>query len=100
MYEVNHIANLANASVINKFHEMKIPGKIGPLAYSPNYPINSDPKNIWQLKTRRLDGALLVRRLSMGRIPDCGNELLEEQGIAPTIEPGDMDLLRSANQIS
>jgi len=47
MYEVNHIANLANASVINKFHEMKIPGKIGPsFAYSPNYPINSDPKNI------------------------------------------------------
>ncbi|HBH5801924.1 TPA: glycoside hydrolase family 1 protein, partial [Enterococcus faecium] len=47
MYEVNHIANLANASVINTFHEMEIPGKIGPsFAYTPNYPINSDPKNI------------------------------------------------------
>lgn len=27
MYEVNHIANLANASVINKFHELEMPGK-------------------------------------------------------------------------
>ncbi|MDG3374850.1 glycoside hydrolase family 1 protein, partial [Vibrio parahaemolyticus] len=39
MYAVNHIANLANASVINKFHELKMPGKIGPsFAYTPNYP--------------------------------------------------------------
>lgn len=47
MYEVNHIANLANASVINKFHELEMPGKIGPsFAYTPNYPIDSNPENV------------------------------------------------------
>ncbi|MDU7039245.1 MAG: glycoside hydrolase family 1 protein, partial [Lactococcus lactis] len=37
-YQVNHIANLANAAVINKFHELEMDGQIGPsFAYTPQY---------------------------------------------------------------
>ncbi|MBC8931222.1 glycoside hydrolase family 1 protein, partial [Escherichia coli] len=47
MYAVNHIANLANASVIKAFHEIVPDGKIGPsFAYTPHYPIDTDPKNV------------------------------------------------------
>ena len=46
-YNVNHIANLVNAKVIQKFRELEMPGMIGPsFAYTPQYSIDSDPKNI------------------------------------------------------
>ena len=55
MYEVNHIANLANASVINKYHELEIPGKIGPsFAYTPNYQSTVILKMFWQPKMQKI----------------------------------------------
>ena len=45
MYEANHIANLANAAVINAFHELEMPGKIG-LAYTPVYAVDAHPANV------------------------------------------------------
>ena len=46
-YQVNHHANLANASVIKEFHKYIPDGKIGPsFAYSPSYPATSSPKDI------------------------------------------------------
>ena len=98
MYEVNHIANLANASVINTFHEMEIPGKIGPsFAYTPNYPINSDPKNILAAENAEdLMAHYWMDVYLWGEYPIAAMNFLKEQGIAPTIEPGDMELLRSA----
>ncbi|WP_282920740.1 glycoside hydrolase family 1 protein [Ignavigranum ruoffiae] len=47
MYQANHIANLANASVISLFHEMVPDGKIGPsFAYSPAYALDCNPQNV------------------------------------------------------
>ena len=46
-YHANHIANLVNASIIKKFHELEMPGQIGPsFAYTPSYSLNSLPKNV------------------------------------------------------
>ena len=46
-YQVNHIANLTNAAVINKFHELEMDGQIGPsFAYTPQYAKDSDPLNV------------------------------------------------------
>lgn len=46
MYLANHHANLANAAVIKRFREMKMPGMIGPsFAYGPAYAYDSDPLN-------------------------------------------------------
>lgn len=98
MYEANHIANLANAAVIKCFHELGLPGKIGPsFAYTPNYPLNSDPKNV--LAAENAEELLAHFWLDVylwGEYPLAALSYLKEQGIAPTIAPGDMDLLRSA----
>jgi 6-phospho-beta-glucosidase len=46
-YQVNHRANLANASAIKEFRKYVPDGKIGPsFAYSPAYPSSSNPKDI------------------------------------------------------
>lgn len=98
MYAVNHIAFLANATVINKFHEMNMPGKIGPsFAYTPNYSIDSNPKNVLAAE----DAEDLMANYWMdvymwGKYPIAARNYLLEQGWAPEIEEGDQELLESA----
>lgn len=98
MYEANHIANLANASVINKFHELGITGKIGPsFAYTPNYPRDCDPANV--LAAENAEDLLSYFWMDVylwGRYPQSTLKFLEENGWAPTIKQGDLELLRSA----
>lgn len=98
MYQANHIANLANASVINKFHEMQMPGKIGPsFAYTPNYAIDSNPENVLAAENAEdLMAHYWMDVYAWGEYPIAIIKFLEKQGIAPTIEDGDMELLRSA----
>ena len=98
MYQANHIANLANASVINKFHEMQMPGKIGPsFAYTPNYAIDSNPENVLAAENAEdLMAHYWMDVYAWGEYPIAIMKFLEKQGIAPTIEPGDMELLCSA----
>lgn len=98
MYAANHIANLANASVINKFHEMKMPGKIGPsFAYSPNYAFDSDPKNVLAAENAEdLMAHWWMDIYAWGQYPIAMFDLLQKRGVAPTIESGDMELLQSA----
>ncbi|SJZ40696.1 6-phospho-beta-glucosidase [Pilibacter termitis] len=97
-YEVNHIANLVNATVINTFHEMKMDGKIGPsFAYSPQYALDSNPKNI--LAAENAEDALSHFWMDVylyGEYPIAIFNRLKEQGIAPTFEEGDAELLKSA----
>ncbi|MTD37549.1 family 1 glycosylhydrolase [Erwinia sp. CPCC 100877] len=98
MYQANHIANLANAAVINKFHELNMPGKIGPsFAYSPNYAIDSNPKNVLAAENAEdLLANFWMDIYLQGRYPLAALRYLEEKGWAPQIEPEDMVLLRSA----
>ncbi|MEQ7215640.1 glycoside hydrolase family 1 protein [Enterococcus asini] len=98
MYQANHIANLANASVINKFHEMQMPGKIGPsFAYTPNYAIDSNPENVLAAENAEdLMAHYWMDVYAWGEYPIAIMKFFEKQGIAPTIEPGDMELLCSA----
>ena len=98
MYEVNHIANLANASVINKFHELEMPGKIGPsFAYTPNYPIDSNPENVLAAENAEdLMANYWMDVYMWGKYPIAAMRFLEEKGWAPTIEAGDAELLESA----
>ncbi|GJM74026.1 hypothetical protein HMSSN036_62420 [Paenibacillus macerans] len=81
MYEVNHIANLANATVIRSFREIVPGGLIGPsFAYKPYYPVNSAPANIFGLRKQRgaeqllLDGHLRVGTLPGRRLGVPGGE--------------------------
>lgn len=98
MYHANHMANLANAAVINKFHELEMPGKIGPsFAYSPNYAIDSNPQNVLAAENAEdLLANFWMDIYMQGRYPLAALRYLEEKGWAPEIEPGDMALLASA----
>ncbi|WP_206912436.1 beta-glucosidase [Enterococcus sp. DIV0840] len=95
MYQANHYANLANASVIKKFHELDMPGAIGPsFAYSPNYSLNSDPKNILAAEdSEDLNAHFWMDVYLFGKYPIAAFKMLKEQGLAPIIEAGDEELL-------
>ncbi|MDR2832348.1 MAG: glycoside hydrolase family 1 protein [Streptococcaceae bacterium] len=97
-YQVNHHANLANATVINLFHEMNMPGMIGPsFAYGPNYSLDSNPLNVMAAENSEdLNAHFWMDVYAYGEYPIMAMKYLEENGIAPEILPGDMDLLRSA----
>lgn len=95
MYQANHYANLANASVIKKFHELNMPGSIGPsFAYGPNYSLNSDPKNILAAEdSEDLNAHFWMDVYLFGKYPISALKMLKKQGLAPTIENGDEELL-------
>ncbi|MGO2400800.1 MAG: glycoside hydrolase family 1 protein, partial [Pseudolactococcus laudensis] len=97
-YQVNHHANLANAAVINKFHEMGIDGKIGPsFAYTPQYAIDSNPLNVLAAENAEELGAHFWMDVYVyGEYPIVALNYLKERGLAPTFEPGDAELLKSA----
>ncbi|WP_182200829.1 glycoside hydrolase family 1 protein [Paraliobacillus salinarum] len=98
MYQANHIANLANAKVINSFHEIVKDGKIGPsFAYSPAYSSDSHPKNILAAENaEEFNSHWWMDIYAWGTYPQAAWSYLEENGLAPTIEKGDMELLKSA----
>ncbi|GHU61575.1 aryl-phospho-beta-D-glucosidase [Clostridia bacterium] len=95
MYQANHYANLANASVIKKFHEMQMPGMIGPsFAYGPNYPLNSDPKNVLAMENSEEFNAHFWLDVYMwGEYPLVAFNYLKEQGLSLEIQKGDRELL-------
>ncbi|MBP2097865.1 glycoside hydrolase family 1 protein [Enterococcus rivorum] len=96
MYEANHIANLANASVIKAFREGGYPGKIGPsFAYTPSYPVDCHPENIIANENMADYSAHFWMDVYVyGRYPKVMLTTLEKMGIAPTILPTDTDLLK------
>lgn len=97
-YRANHIANLANAKVIQAFHEMGIPGKIGPsFAYSPNYSFDSLPENVLAAENAEdLNAHFWLDVYLWGRYPRAMMTYLTKQGIDLDIREGDMDILQAS----
>lgn len=98
LFHANHIANLANASVICKFRELGIEGQIGPsFAYGPNYAFNSTPEHVLATENAEEFGAYFwLDVYSRGEYPLIVWKWLQEEGLAPEIQPGDMELLKKA----
>lgn len=98
LFEANHIANLANASVIKRFREMGIKGKIGPsFAYGPTYALDSHPLN--QLAAENHEAFSAHWWMDMyvfGEYPKVVWNYLEKKGLTPTVHPEDEALLKSA----
>lgn len=94
-YEANHIAFLANAKVIESFRKYVPDGKIGPsFAYSPAYPLTSHPEDITAFENaEEFMNNWWLDMYCWGTYPQIPFRYLEEKGWAPTIEPGDMELL-------
>ncbi|MDF2558098.1 MAG: glycoside hydrolase family 1 protein [Bacillales bacterium] len=94
-FQVNHIASLANAKAIVEFRKLVPNGLIGPsFAYSPAYPLTSKPEDIIAAENaEEFINHWWMDAYVFGRYPQMVLNYLIEQGIAPIIEPGDMELL-------
>lgn len=95
MYEANHIANLANAKVIDSFRQLGLKGMIGPsFAYSPAYYNSPNPEDVLAGENAELlNNDWWLEVYCNGKYPKIGWKYLAERGLTPTIEEGDLELL-------
>ncbi|WP_421317087.1 glycoside hydrolase family 1 protein [Aeromonas veronii] len=95
-FAANHIAFLANARVIKAFRQHVPNGLIGPsFAYSPAYPASCDPKDMLAYENaEEFNNLWWLDAYCFGRYPQAALAYLRENGEAPEILPGDMELLR------
>ncbi|XJZ26729.1 glycoside hydrolase family 1 protein [Bacillota bacterium Lsc_1132] len=95
-YQVNHHANLANASAIKEFHQYVPDGKIGPsFAYSPAYAATSQPEDILSAENaEEFNSHWWMDVYAWGTYPKAAWNYLENKGLAPKLEEGDLELLK------
>lgn len=98
MYQANHIASLANAKAIQSFRTYVPKGLIGPsFAYSPAYAYSSKPEDVLASENaEELNNHWWMDVYAWGEYPKLIWNYLEREGLAPTLEEGDMELLKSA----
>ncbi|MCP8969525.1 glycoside hydrolase family 1 protein [Ectobacillus ponti] len=96
-YQVNHHANLANASAIAAFRQYVPNGKIGPsFAYSPAYPASSKPEDVLTAENaEEFNSHWWMDVYAWGKYPAAAWNYLTEKGLAPKVEAGDWELLAS-----
>ncbi|MDQ0175248.1 glycoside hydrolase family 1 protein [Bacillus chungangensis] len=97
-YEMNHIMTLAHAKAITLCREMIPDAKIGPaIGLSPNYPKTCHPEDIQAARNANDFRSYLFTDLYVHGIYRLNIwRYMKENGVAPTIEKGDMELLQSA----
>lgn len=98
LYQGNHHMFLASAKAVNLCHEMVEDGRIGP---APNitaiYPETCKPADViaadnWE----SIRCWLYLDMAAWGRYNPIAWAYMEENGLTPDIQPGDMELLQSA----
>lgn len=96
MYAANHIANLANASVIKAFREGGYSGQIGPsFAFAPAYPLDCRPENILAHENiSDMSAHFWMDVYAFGRYPRIMLKNLEKMGVLPEITESDLALLK------
>ncbi|MGL5365126.1 MAG: glycoside hydrolase family 1 protein, partial [Plesiomonas shigelloides] len=94
-FAANHIAFLANATVIKAFRQYVPNGLIGPsFAYSPAYPASAAPADILAYENaEEMTNYWWLDAYCYGRYPQASLAWLRERGEAPQILPGDLELL-------
>lgn len=95
MFAANHIANLANASVIKAFKKGGYSGKIGPsFNYGPAYAFDSNPLNVLaKIDTEELMSYFWLDVYATGKYPRTVLKQLEKLDLAPAITEDDQKLL-------
>ena len=97
MQEANHIANLANATIIKTFKDMQLPGKIGPsLALTSVYAATCNPEDVIAMENiQDIQVHWWSDVYCYGRYPKAAMNFMEKNGDAPTILPGDEEILKA-----
>lgn len=95
-YQINHHMNLAHAIACKLVHEIVPDGLVGAaLGYSPIYPLTSKPEDMMAAQNAHdLRNAYYLDVYFNGEYTKSAMIYLEEQGLAPSIEAGDMELLK------
>lgn len=96
-YQINHHMNLAHAVACNLVHEIVPDGKVGSaIGYAPIYPLTSKQEDVMAAQNAHdLRNAYYLDIYFKGTYTKSAMTYLEKNGIAPKIEPGDMDLIKS-----
>lgn len=95
-YQINHHMNLAHAIACKLVHELVPGGMVGAaLGYAPVYPLSSRPEDMMAAQNAHdLRNGLYLDIYFKGIYTKSAMIYLEEHGLAPVIEPGDMELIR------
>ena len=95
MLQANHIANLANAKVIESFRAYVPNGMIGPsFAFGPNYAYSCNPEDVLAAENAEdLNCSWWLDVYCKGTYPSFTLKNYEKLGIAPVIEDEELELL-------
>ncbi|MGV3025114.1 glycoside hydrolase family 1 protein [Clostridium thermobutyricum] len=96
MMEANHIANIANAEAIKSFRKYVPNGKIGPsFAFGPNYAYTCKPEDVLAMENaEEMNCYWWLDVYLKGRYPGMAWKYMEKNGLEPTIEDGDIEILK------
>lgn len=96
-YQINHHMNLAHAIACNLVHELVPNGMVGSaIGYAPVYPLSSKPEDVMAMQNcHDLRNAYYLDIYFKGIYTESAFRYLEENDLAPEIEDGDMELIKS-----
>ncbi|MCD8120778.1 MAG: glycoside hydrolase family 1 protein [Clostridiales bacterium] len=95
-YQINHHMNLAHAIACKLVHELVPGGLVGAaLGYAPVYPLTSKAADAMAaLNAHDLRNAYYLDIYFKGFYTKSAMRYLEKHGLAPEIQPGDMELIK------
>ena len=95
-YQINHHMNLAHAIACKLVHELVPGGKTGAaLGYAPVYPLTSKAEDVMAAQNAHdLRNGYYLDIYFKGYYTKSAMIYLEQHGLAPKIEPGDMELIK------
>ncbi len=95
-YQINHHMNLAHAIACKLVHELVPEGMAGAaLGYAPVYPLASKPEDVMAAQNAHdLRNAYYLDIYFKGMYTKSAMIYLKNHGLAPVIEPGDMELIK------
>lgn len=98
MFAANHIINLANATVINLFHQLVPTGMIGPsFGYGPVYPLTGAPEDVLAaVNADDFNNNWWLDVYCRGEYPYFERKALTRAGLMPEVTAADDALLKSA----
>ena len=96
-YQINHHMNLAHAIACNLVHDVVKDGMVGSaIGYSPIYPLSSKPEDVLAMQNAHdLRNAYYLDVYFKGIYTKSAMQYLKDNDLAPIIEDGDMELIKS-----